>query len=144
MKIFWLGIVKNGCGQSGLWTLNLTVSPEWTDEINWFFECWHKLTQTKRWLKNFGVSLVKNRCGQYGLWTLKLILSPEWADGINWFFACGHKFKQTKRWLKNFVVSHGQKWVWPVWWPDSKIDCIWRMNRWNKLIFCMLVQSQEN
>ena len=25
----------------------------------------------------------------------------------------------------------GQKWVWPVWWQDSKIDRIWRMNRWN-------------
>ena len=26
MIFFWLGIVKNGCQQSGLWTLKLTVS----------------------------------------------------------------------------------------------------------------------
>ena len=29
----------------------------------------------------------------------------------------------------------GQKWVWPVWSWDFKIDCISEMNRWNKLIF---------
>ena len=28
-------------------------------------------------------------------------------------------------------------------WLDSKIDSIWRMNKWNNLIFCMLVQMQE-
>ena len=39
---FWLGMVKNGYGQSSLWTLKLTVSQEWTDGINWFFACWYK------------------------------------------------------------------------------------------------------
>ena len=34
---FWLGIVKNGCQQSGLWTLKLTVSQGRADGINWFF-----------------------------------------------------------------------------------------------------------
>ena len=34
---FWLGIVKNGCQQSGLWTLKLTVSQGWADGIYWFF-----------------------------------------------------------------------------------------------------------
>ena len=29
----------------------------------------------------------------------------------------------------------GQKWIWLVMWLDFKIDCIWRMNRWIKLIF---------
>ena len=33
-KYFWLGMVKNGYGQSSLWTLKLTVSQEWTDGIN--------------------------------------------------------------------------------------------------------------
>ena len=27
-QIFWLGIIKNGCGQSGFGTLELTVSQE--------------------------------------------------------------------------------------------------------------------
>ena len=39
LKIYWVGLVKNGCGQSGLGTLKLTVSQNWTDEITWFFAC---------------------------------------------------------------------------------------------------------
>ena len=27
---------------------------------------------------------------------------------------------------------------------DSKIDCIWRMNKWNKMIFCMLIQIHKD
>ena len=33
LKIFGVGLVKNGCGQSGDGTLKLTVSEEWTDGI---------------------------------------------------------------------------------------------------------------
>ena len=33
-KFLWLGMVKNRCGQSGLWTLKLIVSQELTDGIN--------------------------------------------------------------------------------------------------------------
>ena len=36
-KFYGFSMVNNGCGQSALWTLNLTLSPEWSDEINWFF-----------------------------------------------------------------------------------------------------------
>ena len=25
---------------------------------------------------------------------------------------------------QNFLDGHGQKWMWPVWSQDSKIDCI--------------------
>ena len=39
--------------------------------------------------------------------------------------------------------GHAQKWVWPVWSWDSKIDFISKLNKWNNLIFCMLVQMQE-
>ena len=28
IEFFWLGMVKNGCDQSGLWTLKLIVSQE--------------------------------------------------------------------------------------------------------------------
>ena len=45
--------------------------------------------------------------------------------------------------IKNLLDGHGQKWVWPVWSWDSKIDCISKLNRWNNLIFCILVQMQE-
>ena len=39
------------------------------------------------------------------------------------------------RLIKTFLGEHSQKWVWPVWSWDSKIDCISRMNKWNELIF---------
>ena len=42
--------------------------------------------------------------------------------------------------FESFWGWHGQKWVWLVMWCDFKIDCIWRMNRWNKLIFGILMQ----
>ena len=45
---------------------------------------------------------------------------------------------------QKFIGRHGQKWMWPVWSRDFKIDFISKMNRWNKLIFCMLVQIQES
>ena len=38
-----------------------------------------------------------------------------------------------------FLVRHGQKWMRPVWSCESKDDWI-SVNRWNKPIFCMLVQ----
>ena len=47
-NIFWLGMIKNGCG-CGLWTLKLTVSQEWTDGMKWFLACWYKFMQIKRW-----------------------------------------------------------------------------------------------
>ena len=46
--------------------------------------------------------------------------------------------------IENVLVGHGQKWVWPVWLWGSKIDFIEKINRCNKMIFCMLVQIQEN
>ena len=36
-KMFWVGMVKNWCGQSGHKTLKLTLSQKWPDRINWFF-----------------------------------------------------------------------------------------------------------
>ena len=39
-KLFWLVVVKNACGQSGLSTVKLTVCQTWTDGISWFFGCW--------------------------------------------------------------------------------------------------------
>ena len=34
--MFWVGVVKNGCGQSGYRTLKLTVSQECTDRVTKF------------------------------------------------------------------------------------------------------------
>ena len=46
--------------------------------------------------------------------------------------------------IEKVLGGHGQKWVWPVWSRDSKINCISRMKRWNELIFRMLEQIQES
>ena len=46
--------------------------------------------------------------------------------------------------IENFLIEHGQKWVRPIWFLDSKVDRILRMNRWNQLIFCVLLQIHEN
>ena len=36
LKFLGVGMVKNGCGQSGNGTLKLTVSKEWTDGVTHF------------------------------------------------------------------------------------------------------------
>ena len=61
-KIVWLDMVKYWCVQSGLRTLKVTVSQEWTDGINWFFISCYTFMQIKRWLKTFWVGIVKNGC----------------------------------------------------------------------------------
>ena len=86
--------------------LNLNVSQEWTDGINWFFACWNKFTQIKRWSKFFYLGMVKNGCGQSGCRNLKLTASQEWTDGVNLFLACWYKFGKAKSWFMTFG------WVW--------------------------------
>ena len=102
-------MVKNGCDQSGLWTLKLILFQEWSDGVNWFFACWYNFSQIKNWLKIFWVSMVKNACGQSGDQTLKLTLSGEWTDGIHWFFACWYMITKIKSWSKNFLDGHFSK-----------------------------------
>ena len=62
-KVFWVGVVKNGCGRSGHGTQKLTVSQKWTDGINWFFACWYKFRKAKCWFNDFWMGIVKNGCG---------------------------------------------------------------------------------
>ena len=58
LKILGVDVVKNGCGQSYDGTLNLTVSEEWTNEINWYFACWCRFI-TKADKKFIGWALSK-------------------------------------------------------------------------------------
>ena len=102
LKIVWLGMFKNGCDQSGLWTLKLIVSEEWIDEINRFFACWYKFIRIKSCLKIFEVGMVKNERGQSGHETLKFNVSQKWKHGINWFFECCYKFRKAKSWFNDF------------------------------------------
>ena len=61
-NIFALGMVKNGCGQSGHRTLKLTRSREWIDRMKWFFHAgadWGKLkviSLISGWVSEIGVT----------------------------------------------------------------------------------------
>ena len=102
LRIFWLVMVKNRCGQFSLWTLKLNLSEDWTDGINCFFVGWYRFTKIKNWSNVFWVGMVKNDCGQSGHGTQKLTVSQKWADAINWFFACWYIFRKTKSWFNDF------------------------------------------
>ena len=58
--MFWVGVVKNGCGESGYRTLKLTVSQECTDRVTKFFKCWYKFRKAKSCFNDFWVGMVKN------------------------------------------------------------------------------------
>ena len=79
--------------------------------------------------------MVKNGCYQYCPWTLKLTVSQEWTDGITDFLSHQNTDSEKLKADQNFLSVHGPKWVWPVWWWNSKTGCIWRMNRWNHWFF---------
>ena len=104
---FWgVGMVKNGCGQSGVRTLKLNVYEEWTDERT--TDVLHVDTDSqkfKRWSKNVWVGMVKNGCGCAGHGTLKLTVPQKWTNGISWFFACWYKFGKAKSWFNDFWVG---------------------------------------
>ena len=51
LKNYWLGKFENDSGQSGLWTLKLTVSEEWAD---WFFACYADSQKLKADQKTLG------------------------------------------------------------------------------------------
>ena len=119
-KSSW-GIGQNALSQSDCRICKSDIYPEQIDETALFFACWYKFI--RKLSKNFWLGMVKNGCGQSGHWTLKLTVSEEWT-GINWFFACWYKSMQIliENWLNFFGGWLGQKWVWSVWWLDSKID----------------------
>ena len=71
-------MVKNGCGQSDVWTLKLTVSEKWTGKIKRFFSCWHKFRKAKSWFNDLWVGVVKNGYGFLVHETLKSAVSSEW------------------------------------------------------------------
>ena len=54
---FWMGMVRNGCAQSGCKTLKLNVSQEWAVGINWFFAWCYKLRKAKCCFNDFWVGI---------------------------------------------------------------------------------------
>ena len=94
-KTFWMGMVRNGCGQVSHGTGMLAVLQEWIDGMNWFFACWCKYRKAKIYFNDFSFGLVKNGHGYLVHETLK---SGEWVYGLSWFFACW-------LWWNNFLLD---------------------------------------
>ena len=73
---FW-DISQNALGQSDCKIFKSPISLEKNDEKNWFFACWYKFIEVKRWLENIGVGMVINGCDHSGSRTLNLAVSHE-------------------------------------------------------------------
>ena len=82
LKNIGMGIVKNGCGHSGLRTLKLALCQEGINGVSWFVVCWQKFRKCK------SSEMVRNGRGLLGLETPKSAVSQEWIDEMSWFFSC--------------------------------------------------------
>ena len=78
LKIFGVGMVRNGCGQSGDGTLKLTVSEEWTDGITDFLYVYTDLQKLKADQNVLGGHSQK-WVWQVWSWALKLTVSWKWT-----------------------------------------------------------------
>ena len=77
VESFWLGMVKIGCGQSGLRTLELTLFQKWTDKVSCFFASrkLHKLKGDSNFFWEGEVGVVINGHGLLIHETLKSAVS---------------------------------------------------------------------
>ena len=88
LKILWVNMAKNWCGQSGNGTLKLTMW-EWTDGIYKLIFCMliHELKADQIF---FWLGMVKNGCGHSGH------KSKKWTDRLKSFILCWYEFRKTK------------------------------------------------
>ena len=56
-SFIWLGMAKDGCGQSGYETLKLNGSQEGAVGINWFFAWCYKFRRAKSCFNDFRVAV---------------------------------------------------------------------------------------
>ena len=82
-KILGVGVVKNGCGQSGHRLLKLALSQE-----GMIFHANLNSGKLKVILIIIEWASGQNRCGLLGHGTVKSVVSQEWFDESSWFFAC--------------------------------------------------------
>ena len=82
----------------------------------------------------------------------KMLLANHITGFLNWLNLQNTKMKKPheKAWWKNLKLvekywsGHGQKWVWKLWSKDTKIGCISKRNKYNKLVFGVLIKIQES
>ena len=114
------------------------ISQEQIDETASFFACCYKFTKIKSWLKipcrawsKMGVVNLVSRLQNW--------LPEKWTDrSNNKIFCMLVQIHAHKSCFKIFGVSMVKKGWDQSGNQDSKIDCISKMNRWSKLIFCTL------
>ena len=71
-------MARNGCSQSGYRTLKLAVSPEWIDEMNWFFARWHKFRKGKNLFQYFLDGPGQNWVQSFSSWDPKISWRNLW------------------------------------------------------------------
>ena len=80
------------------------------------------------WEKSCFWDIGENSLGQSDCRILKSTISPEEIDETALFLHVDKNSPKLKVDWK-FLIGHGQKWVWPIWSQNFKIDGISRMNR---------------
>ena len=98
LKNFGVGMVRNGCGQSGHGTLKLTVSQEGIDGMNWFFAYWCKVRKAKSEFNDFWVNRVQLYVWPFSSWDLKICFILRMSLWIEWFSA-------SSLWCSNFRLD---------------------------------------
>ena len=76
---FWV-VVKYRCGSFVHRTLK-SLSQEWSDEMSWFFACWHKSRKAKSFIM-IRLALAKNGWGPIDQKILKSGVSHKWFDEL--------------------------------------------------------------
>ena len=104
-KNVWVGMVRNGCGQSGHRTFKIGCISRMNWRNNWFSACWCKFRKAKSYFNGFWLGLVKKRCGHWmsewvsGHWMSQWICWMNFWIGWSWFFVCW-------LWCNNFWLEH--------------------------------------
>ena len=91
IQIYKLDVDQNilsGHGQKLVWSvghepLNSTLSQEWTEGINWFFECCYKFRENKNYFNDFWVFVMRiEGCLKFNE-TLKVLIRMDlWIELI--------------------------------------------------------------
>ena len=102
---FWVGVVKNRCGQSGHRNLKLTVSQDWIERINWFFACRSKLQKAKSYFNYFWVAVVKY-LRPFSSWDPNICCILKWVYELRLIFTCWLWWNNNNFWLdQHFTLS---------------------------------------
>ena len=80
------------------------------------------LHKTYIWEKSCSRDIGQNALSQSDSRIFKSNIFPEQIDETASCFCMFIQIHNNSKLIKIFLVGHGQKWVWPIWSLDSKID----------------------